>query len=340
MKKGAFFSSKYFSLLIIIVVLLLIFTVWSEGQMIKPLSIRNILNNMVLLSMIGCGSCFLMLYGELDISAGAIGSFAGCICALLAMKYGLPSSLAAVIGIAVGCVAGFCNALLINTLKFPPFIATMSMSYILQGAGYMIASSQGINIKRLEFLDWIGNTKLFGGLVPVTIIISILFLVVYGIILSKTSFGRTIYLCGGNRRAARLCGLSPKKLSYILYTNSAFLASVAGVLYVSRVKTALPTALTSFQFTGITAAILGGVAFGGGSGNMVGCTLGMLILSIFNTGVSTVGFNANWSRVFNGLLLIIGLTLDAVNARRNAKKVVTMSLSAAKTGEKEENIHA
>ena len=72
-KKSGFFSSKYFSLLIIIVALLVIFTVWSGGQMIKPINIRNILNNLVLLSMIGCGACFLMLYGELDISAGAIG---------------------------------------------------------------------------------------------------------------------------------------------------------------------------------------------------------------------------------------------------------------------------
>ena len=149
-------------------------------------------------------------------------------------------------------------------------------------------------------------------------------------------FANAIYLCGGNRRAARLCGLNPKKLSYVLYINSAFLASVSGIIYVARVKTALPTALTSFQFTGVTAAILGGVAFGGGSGNMLGCTLGMLILSIFNNGVSTVGFNANYTKVFNGVLLIVGLALDAITARRNARKVVSMSLAASQSGKKEE----
>jgi ribose/xylose/arabinose/galactoside ABC-type transport system permease subunit len=111
---------------------------------------------------------------------------------------------------------------------------------------------------------------------------------------------------------------------------------VSGIIYVARVKTALPTALTSFQFTGVTAAILGGVAFGGGSGNMLGCTLGMLILSIFNNGVSTVGFNANYTKVFNGVLLIVGLALDAITARRNARKVVSMSLAASQSGKKEE----
>ncbi len=328
-KKTSFFSTKYFSLLVISAALLIIFTIWSKGQMIKPLNIRNILNNLVLLSFIGCGACFLMLYGELDISCGAIGSFAGCLCALFAMKLGIPSGLAALMAIAVGCVAGFCNALMINILKFPPFIATMSMSYILQGAGYLLVSSQGVTIKRLTFMNFIGDTKFFDGLLPITIIISILFMVIYGIVLGKTSFGRTIYLCGGNRRAARLSGLNPKKLSYILYVNSGFLASISGIIYVSRVKTALPTALGSYQFTGVTAAILGGVAFGGGSGNILGCSLGMLILAIFNTGVSTVGLNANYSTVFNGVLLIIGLTLDAITAKRNARKVVAESLASA-----------
>lgn len=328
-KKSAFFSSKYFSLVLIIVILMVIFTIWSKGQMITPLNIRNILNNLVLLSFIGCGACYLMLYGEMDISAGALGSFAGCVCAYLAMNNGVPSGIATIIALIVGSLCGLVNALFINVLKFPPFIATMGMSYVLQGAGYLIATGTGINIRKLAFLNFIGDTKFFDGLVPVSVIISILFLVVYGIILSKTEFGRTIYLCGGNRRAARLCGLNPKKLSYILYINSGFLASVSGIIYVSRVKTALPTALGSYQFTGITAAVLGGVAFGGGSGNMVGCALGMLILAIFNTGVSTVGFNANYTKVFNGVLLIIGLALDAITARRNARKVVAQSLATA-----------
>ena len=327
-KKSNFFSSKYFSLLIIIVAQLIIFTVWSEGTMVKPLNIRNILNNLVLLSFIGTGACFLMLYGEMDISSGATGSFASCIAALLAMNHGVPDGLAIIIALLAGCIVGFLNALMINKLKFPPFIATMSMSYVLQGLGYIFVSALGVSIKKLPVFNFLGDTKFFNNLVPMGVLIAILFLVVYGIILAKTKFGRTIYLCGGNRMAAKLCGLNPTKLSYILYINSAFLASISGIMYVSRVKTALPTALSSYQFTGITAAVLGGVAFGGGSGNILGCALGMLVLAIFNNGVATVGFNANYATVFNGVLLIVGLALDSINARRNARKVVASSIAS------------
>jgi len=327
-KKSNFFSSKYFSLLIIIVALLIIFTIWSKGMMLKPLNIRNILNNVVLLSFIGIGACFLMLYGEMDISSGAIGSFSACMSAMFAMNYGIPDGIAIILALLIGCVIGFLNALMINKLKFPPFIATMSMSNVLQGLGYLLVTALGVSIKKQPTFNFLGDTKFFDNLVPMGVLIAILFLVVYGIILAKTKFGRTIYLCGGNRMAAKLCGLNPTKLSYILYVNSAFLASVSGIMYVARVKTALPTALTSYQFTGITAAVLGGVAFGGGSGNILGCALGMLVLAVFNNGVATVGFNANYTTVFNGVLLIVGLALDSINARRSARKVVTSSLAS------------
>ena len=327
-QRKSFFSSKVFSLLIVIVVLLIIFTIWSEGQMIKPINIRNIFNNLVLLSFIGIGACYLMLYGEMDLSAGAIGSFAGCLVAVSCMKLGLPAVPSFLIALAGGALVGLINALLINALGFAAFIATMSMSSVLQGCGYLLVTSSGINIQKVELVNWIGGTCLFNNLVPVTVILSIIFLVVYGLILSKTTFGRSIYLCGGNRRAAKLAGLNPKKLSYILYINSGFLAAVSGCMYISRVKTAYATSLVSYQFTGVTAAILGGVAFGGGSGNMVGCALGMLIISIFNNGVSTVGFNYNYTTIFNGVLLIFGLALDAISARRTAKKVVKHSLQA------------
>lgn len=328
----SFFGSKTFSLLIVIVILLAIFTIWSKGVMLKPINIRNILNNMVLLSFIGTGACFLMLYGEMDLSAGAIGSFAGCIVAVCLMKFGLPAPIAYICALIGGMTAGFVNAFMINVLNFQPFIATMCMSSVLQGVGYMLVTSGGITIQKVPLVNWLGGTKLFGGLLPVTVIIALICLVVYGIILSKTRFGRTIYLCGGNRLAAKLSGLNPKRLSYILYMNSGLLAAIGGCLYISRVKTAYATALVGYQFTGVTAAILGGIAFGGGYGNMLGCSLGILIIAIFNNGVATVGFNYNYTTIFNGVILIFGLALDAINARRKARNTVRLSLQSGAAG--------
>lgn len=80
------------------------------------------------------------------------------------------------------------------------------------------------------------------------------------------------------------------------------------------------------QFTGLTAAMLGGIAFGGGSGDMVGCFLGMLILSVFTNGTALMGLDSNLALIFQGLLLVIALAIDAVSAKRQAKSWVKKSL--------------
>jgi len=322
-----FFGSKIFSLLIVIVVLMVIFTVVSEGRMIHPLNIRNIINNMVILSFLSVGAGMLVLFGYIDLSSGIIGSFAGCVLAFFITQFGFPAGVAYIIAIISGIALGFLNAVMVNELHFQPFIATLVTSSVFQGFGYMLVSSQGIRVQNSPLINWIGDTKFLNGLLPVTIIISLSFILIYGIILGKTRFGRSIYLCGGNRNAAYLSGLYPKRISYILFMNSGFLAAISGCIYLCRVKTSYAVAISSYQFTGITAAILGGISFGGGSGSILGCFLGMLILAVFNTGVSTIGFDYNYTIIFNGVLLVFGLSLDSISARQKAKRVIKQSLS-------------
>jgi ribose/xylose/arabinose/galactoside ABC-type transport system permease subunit len=267
----------------------------------------------------------LILFGYIDLSTGAVGSIAGCVLGYTIMQLGYPAWLAVVLAIIAAMLCGLANALMVNKLHFEPFIATMAMASVVHGLGYNLASAQGMPITN-AFTKWLGNTKIFNNLLPVTVIIAVVFFVVYGVILAKTKFGRTIYICGGNQMAARLSGLNPTKLSYILFINSGFLAGVCGVLATSRIGTSYATALDSYQFTGMTSAMLGGIAFGGGSGDMLGCFLGMLILSVFNNGTTLMGLDHNLSTIFNGLLLVLALAIDAISASRRAKSWVKKSL--------------
>jgi ribose/xylose/arabinose/galactoside ABC-type transport system permease subunit len=80
-------------------------------------------------------------------------------------------------------------------------------------------------------------------------------------------------------------------------------------------------ALANNQFTGLTAAILGGVSFGGGTGNMAGVFVGLLVLNTFDKGTTIVRFSSYWTTAFTGLLLLIALTMDYLNTRRAGKSV-------------------
>jgi ribose/xylose/arabinose/galactoside ABC-type transport system permease subunit len=322
-----FMGTKHFSLLIVVVLLIVLFTIITGGRLVTVLNLRTIFNNMVVGSFFTLGVGMLMLFGHIDLSVGAIGSFAGCIMGVAVMVWGLPAWVAILLAIITGMICGAFNAFMVNRFHFEPFIATLATASVLHGIGYQLATSTGLPIKS-SVLKWIGGTKFFlgGKLLPFTVIVAVVFFVIYGIILAKTMFGRTIYLCGGNKQAARLAGLKPKRLSYILFMNCGFLAGVCGVLYTARVGTSYATGLDSYQFTGLTAAMLGGIAFGGGSGDMLGCFLGMLILSLFDNGTSLMGLDSNLSTVFQGFLLVLALAIDAISASNRSKNWVKKSL--------------
>ena len=127
-------------------------------------------------------------------------------------------------------------------------------------------------------------------------------------------------MCGGNRRAARLCGINPAKVSTILYINNGALASIAGIIIASQMRTASPVVGQTGSIDAITAAVLGGVSFLGGSGGMSGCFIGILLLNSFNAGLTFVGFPQYWQIVARGSLLILALCLDFIiaSSRRRA----------------------
>ena len=312
-----FFKSKTFTLILLLIAIVIFFAIATKGSFLKLLNIRNILNSMVLVSLLAIGEGMLIIAGNIDLSAGSVGTLAGVLLAFLLSTLGLPWPIAVIGCLVCGALCGLINAFLINELAFQPFIATLAMSSVAEGLTYVICGALAIPIKD-PVVTFVGTGKI-ASYIPVSIIISILALVIYGVILARTKFGRTIYLCGGNRNAARLAGLNPKKLSYILFMNGGALAALSGGLLAARLKSGTTQGIKTLQFSGITAAILGGISFGGGSGGMFGCFIGLLIINGFNNGMTVMGIDPYWQQVASGVLLIIALLFDFFSAKSAAK---------------------
>ena len=315
-----FITSKIFTLLVLLAVIVIFFWALSPKHSFLSLNnIKNILNAMVLYTLFAIAEGMLIIFGEIDLSPGYIGTAAGVMLAALLAFTGIPWFIVVILCLLLGIVFGLFNALLINELGFQGFIATLATgSFIARGVAYIMVSGKTVNIKDPAIV-WIGTGKI-GDFVPFTIIISLVAILIYGIILAKTKFGRSIYLCGGNRQAARLAGLNPKRLSYILFANSGMLGALAGILYAGRLKVGNLTGTSTYAFPAITAAILGGISFGGGSGGMLGCFLGLLIINGFNNGLTVLGVTPYWQNVASGLLLLLALTFDYFS-NKNAKKI-------------------
>lgn len=306
-------SSKLFTLALLLVIVAVIFAIATGGRLLRPKNIRNILQSITVVSFLSIGSGMLMISGQVDLSVAAVGTFGPMVLASL-LVFGLPWYFALIIALIASAVFGAVNAFLVNYLKFPAFIATLGMASVAKGIAYIIGDGKNIDIKN-DVFAFIGTTRI-ANYIPVSIFLSLLFLIVYGIILKKTRFGRMIYLVGGNPEASRLAGLKPKLISFVLFINASCLGCISGIMLSSRLKTATCEGISASQFTGITAAVLGGVSFGGGSGGMGGVLIGIFLLNLFDNGLQLLSVPTYWQTVASGLLLIAALVFDTYSSRK------------------------
>ena len=305
-----FLKSKEFTLVCILIVIMAFFWYFSPNHSYFSVrNITNILNSMVLYILFAVAVSFPIILGEFDLSPGYSGTAAGALMTILLSATAVPWFIAVILGLLLGIGFGLLNALLVNKFRIQSFIATLAVgSFIARGVAYIVAEGKTIDITD-PVIVWIGTYRI-GGLVPITVIISLVVIIIYGIILAKTKFGRSVYLCGGSRQAARLAGLKPKKMSYIVFANSGMLGALGGMLYDARLKSGNLDGTSSYAFPAVTAAIFGGISFGGGSGNMFGCFLGLFIINGFNNGLVILRVSSFWQDVASGVLLLIALTID------------------------------
>ena len=307
-----------FSLLILLTVLVVIFTVLSNGGYIKPQNLFIILNSLAVPALLTAGVSFLMISGKLDLSTGANGTLCSILLAYV-LQNGAPLLIALPISLLLGAVLGLLNAFLVNELEFQPFIATLATTSVMTGFIYVVANKQSVDITN-PVLQYVGAGMLFG-YIPVAAVISLALMVITGVILHKTKFGRQIYLVGGNGKAAMLSGINPKKLSYKLFAICGVFSALAGITLAARLQSGTIAGVTNARFQGITAAVLGGISFGGGAGGMGGAFVGLLVLSGFNNGLTILGMPPYWKDVASGMLLLLALSMDIFRTRQNLKAV-------------------
>jgi ribose/xylose/arabinose/galactoside ABC-type transport system permease subunit len=317
-------SHKVFSLVVILLAMVVVFTIWSAiqgGQFFKASTLKNVLSSIVLSAFLAIGAGCLLISGCLDLSQAAVGAFGGLILATSIATWQLPWFVGVVFVIVFCAILGAINAMLVTKFRFPAFIATLAMASMAKGLMYLFSAwgkengmAANVACNNNPALDFLGKGMV--GPVPFSVIIMLIFFLFYGILMSKTKFGLKVMLMGGNPAAANLAGINAKRISYILFMNSAILGGVAGVFNTARLGQGTLLALQTNQFTGITAAILGGISFGGGAGGMGGAFVGLLVLNTFQIGMGVVNVNPYWVNVFSGIILLIALATDFLSQKR------------------------
>ena len=299
------------------------------------LTIGNVTNIFIAASSAGIvavGQTYLMISGHMDLSSGAVAAFSGVFAATL-LKNGMNPWLAIIIVLFAGIAIGALNGFLVTVLRFNHFIATLATQYIFRGFAFILCDGKSVYVKDKIFAT-IGS-RIMNNTIPISVLVMLAVMLVFGIVLARTRFGRSVYMVGGNTNAARLAGISERKTKMILFSICGCMSSLAGIIIASRMQSGQPASSDGLEFDAITGAVLGGVGLMGGTGDMIGCLIGLLIMTGFNNGLQVLNVQSFWQKVARGLLLIVALGLDYARTVQSQKvKINRTEAPAAAPAEK------
>ena len=274
-------------------------------------NVINIFRNSSFTFITAIGMTYLLITGAFDLSVGSQMACGGLFAGLL-MQAGIPTWIAIIVGILSGVVFGFINGYIIEFIKIPPMIATMSTMMIFRGIVYVVLKGEPLYPLPADFAA-IGQGAVFN--IPYIIIITVVLGIVAELVLRYTVFGRMIYAAGGNAESARLSGIPVRRVKFIIYILIGSLATFTGVLYASRFGSVQSAIGTGSEMVIIAAAIIGGTSIAGGSGTIVGTLLGSIFMNMITNGMTLAKVSPYYQNIVIGVIIILAVSLDQLRIK-------------------------
>ena len=276
-------------------------------------NIMNIINQASINAIIDIGASLVILTGGIDLSVGSVVGFVGIFLAMN-LKAGMSIPLAILLCLICGVAIGLFNGILVSYGKVPAFITTLGSMQAVRGLAQIINGGQAVSGFPLE-IGAVMKTRFFG-VVPIGVLYVAVFYTVMVLILSYTKFGRRIYAIGGNAHAARLSGIKVKRIEVSVYVLSGAFAAFAGVMLLSRLLYADPSAGNSYEMDAIAAAVIGGISMSGGKGRLANTVVGAIILATLTNGLQIMNVATYYQTVITGLVIIIAVFADKQKERK------------------------
>jgi fructose transport system permease protein len=274
-----------------------------------------ILQQIMVVGVLAIGQTLIILTAGIDLSCGMVMALGGVVMTKFAVHLGVPPALAIVCGIAVTCLFGLLNGLLVTKVKLPSFIVTLGTMNIAFAITQIYSEAQTINdlpplMTALGDTFKMGTTEVAWGTC-----LMILLYVVFWRGLADTAPGRHVYAVGNNAEAARLTGISVDKVLIGVYVVAGFLYGVAALLSSARTGVGDPQAGQTENLDAITAVVLGGTSLFGGRGILLGSLVGAVIVGVFRNGLTLMGVASVYQTLITGILVILAVTADQMSRK-------------------------
>lgn len=302
-------------------IVLVVVTATINPLFLSPQGVKDLLLNATIVIILAIGQSLVIITRNVDLSVGSVlGLVAFGTGTQFSLLPDVPIVLVFVVGLIFGGVLGLVNGLLVTLAKVPALVITLGTLYIYRGLNNA----------------WAGGTQYFAGDRPVAFsdlstqtvlgfplitLLALVVVIVVAIALAFTRTGRDLYAIGSDPDAAALFGIPVTRRVLGAFVASGVLAGLAGVLYTSRYNAVGATTGSGLELDVVAAAVVGGVAIFGGSGTVVGASIGALLLTTITSALTALRVDKFWQQAIVGVLIIAAITVDRVVSLYRARKL-------------------
>jgi rhamnose transport system permease protein len=277
---------------------------------------QDIATDVAIVAVLAVGQTMVVLTRNIDLSVGSIVGLTAYISSnTLAHHHGLPLGVIVLLAVAIGVGLGLVNGLLVTVGRIPAIIATIGTLAIFRGLLFEITNGQNVLAFQLpeRFLNLAAKKP--AGL-PFLAWIALAIAIAGAAVLRWAPWGRDFYAVGSNPDAARYAGIPVGRRVLTAFALSGALAGLGGFMFAARFASVDAVAGTNLEFDAVTAVVIGGVNVFGGSGTVLGATLGAILVATIQDGFTLLKLSEFWKMFFNGTAIVVAVTIDALVTQR------------------------
>ncbi len=301
-----------FSSIVAVTLLILFFSLFTDSFLTKA-NVFGLLRNGALYIFIAVGQAVVLVVGGMNISVGATGALATVLCGYMFQNLGFSTWLTVALTLIVGALLGIFNGLIITKIHINPFVTTLSTMYVFQGIANGISKGYPYTDIPQAFTK-LGRGSI-GGLIPYLFVVVVILLILLHLFYKYTVLGRHMLATGGNAEAAQMMGVRTNLIYIIANAASTMFASLAALLWISRLGSATAATGSDWMLISNAVAIIGGTALSGGVISPFGILCSGILLAIIKNGLIMIGVDVYFEQTFIGTIILIAVAIESIRTR-------------------------
>lgn len=279
---------------------------FNQGRFISNATLISGLDTFCTIGLVALGLGATMVIGEFDLSVPGVFGMAGCIAVLTGVEHPMVGLLLAVLA---GLLVGLIQGLIIHRLRLTSIGVTLGGLLITVGIAYVLTGSASISYDNLDVA--LAMNDRYAGVFTIRTLMTVAVFAIVAVLAAITRAGRDVVATGSDRNAALVAGVNVGGILTGIFAFSATMSAISGALLSYSLASASPAGLSDVLVPAATAAIIGGVSLGGGTGRPLGVAAGVLTLAAFRSGFNAIGAEPWVSDITTSVALLCISAMDA-----------------------------